>query len=578
MKRHRLTLLCLGAALALGCPGPADTGAVDADGDGSPAAEDCDDADADTYPGAQELCDGVDNDCDGSIDEDVLESWYADADGDGYGDPLTREEGCTQPSGWVSTSGDCDDDNADVHPGATELCDGLDNDCDSQWDEDAEDASTWYADEDGDGYGDPLSTQLACEQPDDSIDNDDDCDDGDRDINPEAEEICNGVDDDCDGQTDEDDAVDPLTWYLDEDGDGFGQTDATAEACDEPSGYTGQSGDCDDGDATVYPGADEYCDEIDQDCDGVPDEDDAVDAPFWYHDVDGDGYGDPDIEVQQCWAVGDMVSDNTDCNDFNGEVNPGATELCDGLDNDCDESFDEDDAADALTWYLDGDGDGYGDASSSTTACDEPSGYGPYTDDCDDADPDVYPDAVQLCGDGIDNDCRGGDTICPAAGELLITEFMKDPAAMSDSDGEWLEIYNASATPFELEGLILLDGGGEDWQIDESFELAAGDWAVLSRSSAATTATDLVWSGFQLVNTEDEIILATYGSDGTDGEVIHEIWYDDSAWPDSAGASISLDPDMLDPDLAADPSSWCQGQTAYDSGDRGTPGAANDDC
>ena len=578
MKRTIMPVMCLLAVLATACPGPNDTGVLDADGDGSPATDDCDDANDAVYPGAPELCDELDNDCDDDIDEFVTELWFEDADGDGYGDTFSTMEACDQPSGWVADDTDCDDDDATVYPGADELCDGLDNDCDGEWDEEALDAQTWYTDADGDGFGDDDEAVDACDQPSDHVAEGGDCDDSDDSVYPGADEYCDEVDNDCDGEIDEDDALDPLTFYQDDDGDGYGQTELTIEACAAPSGYAAIDGDCDDSEASVYPGADEYCDEIDQDCDGTADDEDALDAPYWYHDVDGDGYGSDDIEVQQCWQSGDLVEDDTDCNDENDAVNPGELELCDGLDNDCDGTYDEDDAEDAYTWYLDADGDDYGDETSTTTACSEPTGYAADVGDCDDGDAEIHPDAVQLCGDGIDNDCRGADTICPVTGELLITEFMKDPYAMGDSDGEWFEVHNVSASSFELEGLIIYDDGGEDWLIDESFELESGGWAVMARSSAATTATDMVWSGFQLVNTADEIVLATYGTDGTDGDIIHEVAYDDVDWPDVAGASISLDPGALNTTDAADPANWCAGQTAFDSGDLGTPGAANDDC
>ncbi|MDP7693670.1 MAG: hypothetical protein QGG89_17675, partial [Vicinamibacterales bacterium] len=131
----------------------------------------------------------------------------------------------------------------------------------------------------------------------------------------------------------------------------------------------------------------------------------------------------------------------------------------------------------------------------------------------------------------------------------------------------------------DLQGLMVSDdGGGETWLIDEALDLEAGGFAVMARDTAATTAYDLIWSGFQLVNTEDEVILSTYGTDGTDGTVIHSVYYDDTDWPDLAGASLSLDPDAFDTTSGADPANWCAGQSVYDTGDLGTPGADNDDC
>jgi hypothetical protein len=574
---ERANLIFMIALLVIGCGKDEDTGAPDVDGDGY-TVDDCDDNDPAVHPGAEEICNEVDDDCDGAIDEEVTSTWFLDADGDGYGDTLQSVEGCGAPSGYVANDTDCDDGDDAIHPGADEYCNDQDDDCDGEWDEDALDADSWYADEDGDGYGADDDPVASCEQPDDRVAEGGDCDDGDDAIHPGADEYCDEIDNDCDGEIDEEDAVDPLTFYQDDDGDGFGQTELTTQACALPSGYAELDGDCDDAEASVYPGADEYCDEIDQDCDGSVDDDDAVDAPMWYPDADGDGYGAPDAGVQQCYESGDLVSDNGDCDDGDADINPAADERCNELDDDCDGTVDEDSALDAPEWYLDADGDGYGDSASVAFACQQPSGYAELDGDCDDADADIHPDAVQFCGDGVDDDCRGADTTCPVAGELLITEIMKDPAAMADSSGEWFELYNSSAATIELEGLIVYDLGGEDWLIEESLELEAGGYAVLARTSAATSAADLVWSGFQLVNSADEIVLATYGSDGTDGDVIHQVAYDDVDWPDVAGASMSLDPDLMDATSAADPTSWCAGQSAFDSGDLGTPGAANDDC
>ncbi len=400
---------------------------VDADGDGygdvgsttaacsQPSGHvsdhtDCDDAAAEVFPGATELCNLVDDDCDGIVDEDEAAdapTWYADADVDGYGDPDTTTQSCSQPSGYTPNDTDCDDGDALVNPGATELCNGVDDDCDGSLDEDdAADSATWYADSDGDGFGDGGSTAAACAQPSGYVADFTDCDDDDALVNPDATELCNGEDDDCDGTVDEDDAADAATWYADADVDGYGDAGDTTAACGQPSGYVADDSDCDDGDAMVSPDATELCDAIDNDCDGTVDEDDAADASTWYADFDGDGYGDLGSTTTACSQPSGHVSDDTDCDDGDAMVNPAATELCNGIDDDCDGTVDEDDAADASTWYADGDGDGHGDASSATVACDQPSGHVSDDTDCDDGAAAVNPGATETCN-SVDDDCDG---------------------------------------------------------------------------------------------------------------------------------------------------------------------------
>ena len=308
----------------------------DADGDGhTSCGGDCDDADPTVYPGALEVCDGLDNDCDGAVP-------VGEVDGDGDGVP-----GC---------GGDCDDADAAIHPGAPEICNGLDDDCDGI-------IPVAEIDQDGDGVAD-------CEG---------DCNDFDADTHPGAPELCDGADNDCDGdvpadetdddgdgvsecQGDCDDAVatthpgaPELCNGIDDDCDGAVPADETD---DDGDGIAECLGDCDDADANIYPGAGELCDGLDNDCDGI--------IPMAEMDGDGDGFA---------------VCDG-DCNDFDAGTHPGAAEVCDGADNDCDGALGGDE--------IDDDGDG-------VTECDG---------DCDDTDPDLSPASPEVC-DGVDNDCDG---------------------------------------------------------------------------------------------------------------------------------------------------------------------------
>ncbi len=358
---------------------------------------DCNDNNAAIKPGAIEICDGLDNDCDGTIDEGVLNTYYLDADGDGYGDPTQSTQACSAPPGYVSQSGDCFDNNNALNPGVTEICDGIDNNCNGQIDEGLT-LFTWYQDSDGDGKGTASVSVQNCGQPSGYVGNSDDCNDNDNTIYTGATEICDGKDNDCDGIIDNGVLI---TYYKDQDNDGFGDPASTIQACSVPSGYVATNTDCDDTKNNVYPGAPEICDGLDNDCDGSIDE--GVKNTY-YFDQDGDGFGNPALPLESCTAPAGYVSNNTECDDTRNTVYPGAPEICDGLDNDCDNLVDE--GITFTTYYKDNDGDGYGDASQSVSSCSTVAGYVTIAGDCNDNATAINPGAVEVC-DGVDNDCDG---------------------------------------------------------------------------------------------------------------------------------------------------------------------------
>ncbi len=277
-------LIFLSLVLILGCADkPASEGGddtqdtvpaepVDEDGDGFFTDEDCDDRNEEVNPSGVEICDGIDNNCDSVVDEGVTSVYYADADGDGYGDPNSTTYTCSRPEGYVPVPNDCDDADASVWPGAAELCDGKDQDCDEEIDEGV--TSLYYVDADGDGYGDPGQTTPSCEGLPGSSDDPTDCDDADPLEHPGAEEHCDGEDDDCDGLTDEEPTVEGGLWYPDADGDGYGDPGGEPSViCVQPAGYTSDTSDCDDRDDAISPEAPEVCsNEADDDCDGDIDE------------------------------------------------------------------------------------------------------------------------------------------------------------------------------------------------------------------------------------------------------------------------------------------------------------------
>ncbi len=266
----------------------------------------------------------------------TTQTWYADTDNDSYGDPNTSLVDCAQPAGYVLDNTDCDDNNAAINPGATEACNGSDDNCNGSADEGIT-IPTWYADTDNDNYGDPNNSIQSCTQPAGYIADNTDCDDTNVAINPAASETCNGADDNCNGSIDE--GISIPTWYADTDNDNYGDPNNSTQACTQPAGYIADNTDCDDNNAAVNPGAAEQCNSADDNCNGSID--DGVTTQTWYADTDNDNYGDPNNSLVDCLQPAGYILDNTDCDDNNTAINPGATETCNGADDNCNAMVDE---------------------------------------------------------------------------------------------------------------------------------------------------------------------------------------------------------------------------------------------
>jgi hypothetical protein len=417
---------------------------LDVDGDGHAAGEgtnlDCDDSDETIHPDAAETANCIDDDCDGAVDEQTAS---VDDDGDGFCEGVDLGAGmqcCDQAlvgdcddsdpalqpvdvdgDGWSSCDGDCDDDDPGLHPGAEEICNLLDDDCDGDLLEGEVDA---------DGDLDPACTDCDDDDPtahsrDDDLDGwsicEGDCDDTQTSFNPaETDIVGDGYDQNCDHldgtDTDQDryasiasggndcDDTDGTLNLDDADADGWTTCDGDCDDGDallnlddlDGDGLTTCASDCDDGDADIHPGAAEICDGKDNDCEGGTDEN---------VDDDGDGYDECD----------------GDCDDAEPMTWPGAAEQCDLADNDCDGDVDE---------GVDDDGDG--------------DGWFPCQGDCDDLDIDTYPSAPEIC-DGVDNDCDGtvpadeadddGDGYPDCAGDCDDTDIYANPGAPERCDG-----------------------------------------------------------------------------------------------------------------------------------------------
>ncbi len=284
---------------------------------------DCDEENADTHGSADEICDGLDNDCDGDVDEAAINVGRTCRTGFAG----VCEAGRTSCVGGLV---ECEQ----IEEASAEVCDARDNDCDGDVDEDDDGAALSRECYDGDvalaGVGECALGYQTCTDGGFSA-----C------IGQvlATAEICDGLDNDCDGDEDEDLTL--IDYFPDADGDTFGSDAAEALSdCARPPGYVENASDCDDDDASVRPGAGEIPgDGVDQNCD---------DTEFCFEDADDDGYRPPGAGAvvsldEDCDDEGEARADQPagDCDDRQPTVYPGAPEVCDGLNNDCDDRTDE---------------------------------------------------------------------------------------------------------------------------------------------------------------------------------------------------------------------------------------------
>jgi hypothetical protein len=388
---------------------------------------------------------------------------WADEDGDGFGQDTPIGYVCKAEPGQATNMADCDDAEPTVFPGAEEVCDLLDNNCNDRIDED-QPKLRWYHDTDGDGFGNGQEAVLECVAPDATwILQAGDCDDGSADINPLVQEICDDIDNDCDKLTDDEDGgVDPTTyirWFADNDGDSFGDPLNFEDRCVSPAGYVLDASDCDDNRADINPLGLEICNNRDDDCDTLTDDaDPSIDTTTQtelFADVDGDGYGDVNSPVLVCRPTPGLgVLDSSDCDDTDPLAN-----------------VDQD-------WYEDLDSDGYGSGSSVVFQCLNPGGglvpLGAGLD-CNDAEPTIHPDALDVCNDGVDVDCSGSDQCgsCKEWQTALSTNAVTGVYTVEPTVGVIADVYCDMDT----------DGGG--------WTLVASSRNTLDDAGTYTISTDL---------------------------------------------------------------------------------------
>ncbi len=405
----------------------------------------------------------------------------------------------------------------------------------------------WYRDSDGDNFGTALESRMAYERPEGFALLDSDCDDSNANVHPWRREQPDGLDNNCNGKVDE--RTSNARFYLDHDSDGFGDPGASVTGRRKPRGYVANNLDCDDTSAAINPAAGEILDSIDNDCDG------NIDNPLTtlFRDVDGDGYGGSEWFIETHGPLEGYVENDSDCDDENDAIYPGASEVLDSVDNNCDGEVDE--GLNTQVFYLDVDGDAIGDSGQAVQAIERPSGYariagdncpdtynpnqgdsdgdgiGDACDDVADRDRDGIDDALDNCpgvynpsqsdsdGDGLGNSCDSVDNTAGGGDTGGSSGSGGDVCSMTSEDQAMLDAVNAFRSSPQSCGSR------------GSFAAApALSWSCALETAALRHSTDMASNNF----------FDHTGSDGSDpGQRIAGAGYSFSTWGENVAAGVT---------------------------------------
>ncbi len=441
-----------------------------------------------------------------------------DCDIDGDGDP-NPNPGCPTPA-----KPDCEPFNPNVFNGQVERCNGIDDNCDGVVDEEnALGCQEYFYDFDNDGYGTDLKKCLCAPAGFYRALEPGDCADTDATRNPGVQERCDtAFDDNCNGDTNDINAVGCVNYYYDGDGDGWGKTSDFRCLCTASGNYsTKLDNDCDDNNVLVNPSRTEICGNgIDDNCNGTQNDQNATGCTTFYEDVDGDGWGTSRSRCL-CFAEGVYRADyrpQLDCNDNNPDVHPGKTEICNnGIDDNCDGLQDTQNAIGCVTYYYDGDNDGYGLTSDSKCLC-NPDGRYAATEpgDCNDQSNLIHPGRPEIC-DGIDNNCNGQtdenpDTLCAPRDNATMT-CLGGQCVIKQCSGGWFDVDGVSTNGCECQQDANDNTGNTCAQAVNLGTISDSSTTALTVSGRIVPGTDVDWYKFTATDVADSGTLANPGMD-----------------------------------------------------------------